>query len=78
MKYSPAKFCIFHLNRNLAVGERNVCFVQLDTPNLSRQQMSKIQDICNKLIRQGVPMTPQWYPPSAPELEGVSIVIDLL
>lgn len=63
---------LFLLARNLAIGEKNVCFVQLDTPKLSQQQVTKIEDVCNELIRQAVPMTPRWYPPNAPELEGVS------
>lgn len=58
--------------RNLAIGEKNICFIQLDTPKLTQKQMSKIEDVCNDLIRQGVPMTPHWYSPDAPELEGVS------
>ena len=62
-------FCC--LSRNLAIGEKNICFIQLDTPKMTQQQMSKIEDICNELIRQGVSMTPRWYPPDAPELEGV-------
>ena len=60
--------------RNLAVGATNISFVQLDTPKLSPDRVTKIEDVCNELIRQGVAMTPRWYPPNAPELEGVSVM----
>lgn len=58
--------------RNLAIGETNRCFVELDTPKLSSHEMEAIENTCNELIRQGLPMTPKWYSTNDPKLEAVS------
>ena len=59
--------------RNLAVGETNRCYIELDTPTLSTDKMENIEGICNELIRQGVPVTPRWYSAADPKLDAVSV-----
>ena len=54
------------------MGETNRCFIELDTPALSADKMERIEEICNDLIRQGVPMTPRWYSSNDPNLDAVS------
>ena len=61
--------------RNLAVGETNRCYIELDTPTLSTDEMDNIEGICNELIRQGVPMTPRWYSAADPKLDAVSVCV---
>ena len=64
--------------RYLTIGETNRCYIELDTPKLSADEMESIERTCNELIRQGVPMTPMWYSTKDPKLEAVSITIDEL
>ena len=40
--------------------------------------MGKVEEICNDMIRQGVPMTPRWCDPGSPEMEVVGVVSFLL
>ncbi len=58
--------------RYLTIGETNRCFIELDTPKLSTDEMEVIERTCNDLIRQGLPMTPRWYSTNDPKLEAVS------
>ena len=60
-------------SRYLAIGEDSRCFIELDTPSLPQDHMTRIEDLCNESIRRGIPMTPRWYSPTAPELEDVSL-----
>ena len=39
---------------------------------MSAEQMARVEEICNDLIRRGVPMTPHWCSPDSPEMEQVS------
>lgn len=61
------------LSRNLAVGVGNRCFIELATAAMSREQMAKVEEICNDLIRQGLPMTPRWCAPGSAEMEMVGV-----
>ena len=54
------------------MGRGNRCFVELATKSLSSEQVQKVEDICNDLIRQGVAMTPRWITPDSPDMETVS------
>jgi hypothetical protein len=49
------------------------CFIELGTKTLTSEQMKKVEDICNDLIRQGVSMTPHWCDPGSPEMEQVRV-----
>ncbi len=55
------------------MGDSNRCFVELATKTLRSEQVERVEDICNELIRQGVLMTPRWITPDSPDMETVII-----
>ena len=61
-----------YLFRNLAIGEDNKCFIELNTKQVSDQQMQEIEQVCNEHIRSHVPVEPRWLQPDSAELDKVS------
>ena len=68
------KYALWDVCRNLAVGLDNRCHVELATGSMSKEQMDKVEGVCNDLIRQGLPMTPRWCAPDSAEMEMVGLV----
>ena len=56
------------------MGKTNRCMVELATKVLSSEQVQKVEEICNELIREGVAMTPRWITPESPDMQTVCCV----
>ena len=61
--------------RNLAIGEDQKCFIELNTKQLTDKQMQEIEQACNDYIRLCVPVEPRWLQSDDPELEQVAIIM---
>lgn len=59
------------MRRNLAIGEEHKCFIELNTKQLTDEQMQEIEQACNDYIRSCVPVEPRWLQSDDPELEQV-------
>ena len=59
------------LFRNLAIGEDNKCFIELNTKQVTDQQLQEIEQVCNDHIRSHVPVEPRWLQPDSTELDKV-------
>ena len=63
---------IFHIFRNLAIGEDNKSFIELNTKSLTPEQMRVIERQCNSDILAGTAVNVCWLQPEDPELAEVS------
>ena len=63
---------IFHIFRNLAIGEDNKSFIELNTKSLTPEQMRVIERQCNSEILAGTAVNVCWLQPEDPELAEVS------
>ena len=59
------------LPRWLSIGEDSRCNIELATKSMSQEQMTRVEQLCNELISQGVPMTPRWCGSDSLEMEQV-------
>ena len=60
-----------HLGRNLAIGEDNKCFIELNTKQVTDEQIQAIEQACNDYIRSCIPVEPRWLQSDDPELDQV-------
>ena len=63
---------IFHIFRNLAIGEDNKSLIELNTKSLTPEQMRVIERQCNGEILAGTAVNVCWLQPEDPELAEVS------
>lgn len=63
---------IFYVFRNLAIGEDNKSFIELNTKSLTPEQMRAIERQCNSDILAGTAVNVRWLQPEDPELAQVS------
>ena len=59
------------MSRNLAIGEDNKCFIELNTKSLTPEQISAIEKECNSGIQACTPVNVRWLQPEDPELAEV-------
>ena len=58
--------------RNLAIGEDQKCFIELNTKQLTGEQIQEVERTCNDYIRSCIPVEPRWLQSDDPELEQVN------
>lgn len=56
---------------NLAIGEDNKCFIELNTKQVTDEQIQAIEQACNDYIRSCIPVEPRWLQSDDPELDQV-------
>ena len=66
------------VGRNLAIGEDNKCFIELNTKQVTDEQIQAIEQTCNDHIRSCIPVEPRWLQSDDPELDQVEQFIYVL
>lgn len=56
---------------HLSIGLESKCYVELGTSSITKEQMDRIEEVCNESIRKAIPVVPHYYNIHDPNLETV-------